>query len=45
MAAGEGSVAIVRVSGPDKDDLQGAIALLKSHDFGIELNFGNFRSN
>jgi uncharacterized protein YajQ (UPF0234 family) len=35
----------VRISGPDKDDLQGAIALLKSHDFGIELNFGNFRSN
>lgn len=35
----------VRVSGPDKDDLQAAIALLKQHDFGIELNFGNFRSN
>jgi uncharacterized protein YajQ (UPF0234 family) len=35
----------VRVSGPDKDDLQAAIALLKGHDFGIELNFGNFRSN
>jgi uncharacterized protein YajQ (UPF0234 family) len=35
----------VRVSGPDKDDLQGAIALLKQHDFGVELKFGNFRSN
>jgi uncharacterized protein YajQ (UPF0234 family) len=35
----------VRVSGPDKDDLQGAITLLKQHDFGVELKFGNFRSN
>jgi uncharacterized protein YajQ (UPF0234 family) len=35
----------VRVSGPDKDDLQGAIALLKQQDFGVELKFGNFRSN
>jgi uncharacterized protein YajQ (UPF0234 family) len=35
----------VRISGPDKDDLQGAIALLKQHDFGVELKFGNFRSN
>lgn len=35
----------VRISGPDRDDLQAAIALLKQHDFGIELNFGNFRSN
>jgi len=35
----------VRVSGPDKDDLQGAIALLKEHDFGVELKFGNYRSN
>lgn len=35
----------VRISGPDKDDLQGAIALLKQHDFGVELKYGNFRSN
>jgi uncharacterized protein YajQ (UPF0234 family) len=35
----------VRISGPDKDDLQGAIALLKQHDFGVELKFENFRSN
>ena len=34
----------VRISGPDKDDLQGAIALLKQHDFGVELKYGNFRS-
>jgi hypothetical protein len=35
----------VRVSGPDKDDLQQAIAVLKQNDFGVELKFGNFRSN
>lgn len=35
----------VRISGPNKDDLQGAIALLKQHDFGVELKFGNYRSN
>ncbi len=35
----------VRVSGPDKDDLQGAIALLKQQDFGVELKFVNYRSN
>ena len=33
----------VRVSGKDKDDLQAAIALLKSKDFGIELQFTNYR--
>ena len=35
----------VRISSPSKDDLQGAIQLLKEHDFGVELKFGNFRSN
>jgi uncharacterized protein YajQ (UPF0234 family) len=35
----------VRVSSPIKDELQGVIALLKSADFGVELKFGNFRSN
>lgn len=33
----------VRVSSPSKDDLQQAIAALKAHDFGIELQFGNYR--
>ena len=35
----------VRVSSPDKDALQGVIALLKAQDYGVELKFGNFRSN
>jgi len=35
----------VRVSSPDKDALQGVIQLLKGHDFGVELKFGNYRSN
>lgn len=35
----------VRVSSPSKDDLQGAMALLRGHDFGVELKFGNFRTN
>ncbi|MHB1604971.1 MAG: YajQ family cyclic di-GMP-binding protein [Leptospirales bacterium] len=34
----------VRVVGKAKDDLQSAIALLKSKDFGIDLQFTNFRS-
>lgn len=33
----------VRVSAPSKDELQGAIALLRSKDFGVELQFGNYR--
>lgn len=33
----------VRVSSPSKDDLQAAIRLLKGEDFGIELQFGNYR--
>jgi cyclic-di-GMP-binding protein len=33
----------VRVSAPAKDDLQEAIALLRSKDFGVELKFGNYR--
>ena len=35
----------VRVSSPSKDDLQGVMALLRQNDFGVELKFGNFRSN
>ena len=34
----------VRVSSASRDDLQGAIQLLKGHDFGIALQFGNYRS-
>jgi cyclic-di-GMP-binding protein len=33
----------VRVASPSKDELQGAIALLRGKDFGVELTFGNFR--
>ncbi len=35
----------VRISSPGRDELQGVIALLKQHDFGVELKFGNFRSS
>jgi uncharacterized protein YajQ (UPF0234 family) len=34
----------VRVSSPSRDELQGVMGLLRQHDFGVELNFGNFRS-
>lgn len=34
----------VRVSGKSRDDLQSVIALLKGKDFGIELQFDNYRS-
>ncbi len=33
----------VRVASPDKDALQDAIAVLRQGDFGVELQFGNFR--
>ena len=33
----------VRVSSPSKDELQQAIRVLKVHDFGVELQFGNYR--
>lgn len=33
----------LRVSGRSKDDLQAAMALLKGKDFGVELQFKNFR--
>jgi cyclic-di-GMP-binding protein len=36
---------LVRVSGKDRDDLQGVIALLRGHDFGIDMQFTNYRSN
>src|SRR5450631_4200777 len=36
---------LVRVSSKDRDTLQETIALLKGHDFGIDLQFTNFRTN
>jgi uncharacterized protein YajQ (UPF0234 family) len=33
----------VRVSSASKDDLQAAIAALRQGDFGVELQFGNYR--
>ncbi len=33
----------VRVSAPAKDDLQEAIRALREHDFGVALQFGNYR--
>ena len=35
---------MVRVSGKDRDKLQEAIALLKEQDFGIDMQFVNYRS-
>jgi uncharacterized protein YajQ (UPF0234 family) len=34
----------VRISGKDRDALQETIALLKSHDFGIDMQFTNYRN-
>jgi cyclic-di-GMP-binding protein len=34
----------VRISSPSRDDLQAAIHLLRERDFGIALQFGNYRS-
>lgn len=36
---------VVRVSGKDRDVLQEAIALLRGKDFGIDVQFTNFRTN
>jgi uncharacterized protein YajQ (UPF0234 family) len=33
----------VRVSSPSKDELQEAIRVLREHDFGVALQFGNYR--
>jgi uncharacterized protein YajQ (UPF0234 family) len=35
----------VRVSGKDRDILQEVIAALKTKDFGIDMQFDNYRSN
>jgi hypothetical protein len=36
---------IVRVSGKDRDTLQTVIASLKGQDFGINMQFSNYRTN
>jgi len=36
---------VVRVSGKDRDTLQGVIAALKDKDFGINMQFSNYRTN
>ncbi len=36
---------LVRVSGKDRDSLQAVIALLKQQDFGIDMQFTNYRTN
>ncbi|HNY39802.1 MAG TPA: YajQ family cyclic di-GMP-binding protein [Bryobacteraceae bacterium] len=36
---------LVRVAGRDRDSLQDVIAMLKSTDFGIDMQFTNYRSN
>ena len=33
----------LRITSPSKDELQTAIHLLRAHDFGVELQFGNYR--
>ncbi|HVH88130.1 MAG TPA: DUF520 family protein, partial [Terriglobales bacterium] len=35
----------VRVSGKDRDTLQQVIAMLRKKDFGIDMQFTNYRSN
>ena len=35
----------VRVSGKDRDTLQDVMALLRQKDFGIDMQFTNYRSN
>jgi cyclic-di-GMP-binding protein len=36
---------LVRVAGKDRDSLQEVIALLRGKDFGIDMQFTNYRSN
>ncbi len=33
----------LRISSPSRDELQSVMALLREQDFGIELQFGNYR--
>ena len=34
----------LRIASSSKDDLQAAMAALREHDFGVALQFGNYRS-
>jgi len=36
---------LVRVSGRDRDTLQDVIAMLRQQDFGIDMQFTNYRTN
>ncbi len=36
---------LVRVSGKDRDTLQDVIQVLRGHDFGIDMQFTNYRSS
>ena len=36
---------LVRISGKDRDTLQEVMAILKAKDFGIDMQFTNYRSN
>ncbi len=36
---------MVRISGRDRDALQDVIAMLRGRDFGIDMQFTNYRSN
>ena len=36
---------LVRVSGKDRDTLQEVMGLLRQHDFGIDMQFTNYRTN
>ena len=36
---------VVRVSGKDRDTLQQVIAMLRGKDFGIDMQFTNYRTN
>jgi uncharacterized protein YajQ (UPF0234 family) len=36
---------LVRVSGKDRDTLQEIMAVLRNRDFGIDMQFTNYRSN
>ena len=36
---------LVRVSGKDRDTLQEVIAMLRQQDFGIDMQFTNYRTN
>jgi len=35
----------VRISSPSRDDLQTVMRHIREKDFGVDLNFGNYRSN